>query len=288
MKNKSTMLAVLFILLQSVIYGYGDPISKEAYECISVYSLLTIRYWIAFGFLMLLFGKRVICQVKACAWWRLLLPSICIAASFIISNIAINMTSPTAVAFLKSTATIMTPLLALVAFRKKYSPKHIPILALLLVGLYLLCNPGEDLALGQGELLSLLSALLAAGSLVFAEDALNQVDALTITTIQSAASALLVTICAFVFEGGIQADGVNSFVAMTILYMALACTVGGYLLQNYALNTISASTVAIMQCTYPVMTAIFSYFILAERLSLEAIAGVVIILVCVIAENLIE
>lgn len=287
MKNHA-LTAVLFILLQSVIYGYGDAISKEAYEYISVYSLLTIRYWIAFGFLMLLFGKRVIRQVRNCVWWRLLLPSLCIAASFIISNIAINMTSPTSVAFLKSTTTIMTPILALVAFRKKYSLKHIPVLAVLLVGLYLLCNPGESFSLGQGELLALLSALLAAGSLVFAEDALNQIDVLTITTIQSAASAIMVTVCAFAFEGGVNTDSVDSFVAMAIIYMALACTVGGYLLQNYALNAISASTVAIMQCTYPVMTAVFAYFILAERLGLEAIIGVVIILICVIVENMIE
>ena len=37
-------LPFLFIFLQSVLYGLGDPISKSAYEVLPVYSLLTARY----------------------------------------------------------------------------------------------------------------------------------------------------------------------------------------------------------------------------------------------------
>ena len=41
-----------FIFLQSVLYGFGDPISKAAYEVLPVYSLLTARYAIALVFLV--------------------------------------------------------------------------------------------------------------------------------------------------------------------------------------------------------------------------------------------
>ena len=34
-------LPIGFILLQSLLYGFGDPISKSAYEVLPVYSLLT-------------------------------------------------------------------------------------------------------------------------------------------------------------------------------------------------------------------------------------------------------
>jgi len=40
------MTPVFLILLQD-IYSLGDPISKYAYESVPVYSLLTVRYWIA-------------------------------------------------------------------------------------------------------------------------------------------------------------------------------------------------------------------------------------------------
>ena len=42
-----------FILLQSALYGFGDPISKAAYEVVPLYSLLSARYLIALAFLVL-------------------------------------------------------------------------------------------------------------------------------------------------------------------------------------------------------------------------------------------
>ena len=124
-----------FILLQSILYGFGDPISKAAYETVPLYSLLSARYLIAFLFLALLFHKRIWQGLKACSVKDWLLPSLCIAGGYISTNVAIVLTTATATAFLRSLSTVMTPLLALVIFRRKFSPKHIPILLLVVVGL---------------------------------------------------------------------------------------------------------------------------------------------------------
>ena len=48
-------LPISFILLQSTFYGFGDPISKSAYEVLPVFSLLSVRYGIALIFLLLVF-----------------------------------------------------------------------------------------------------------------------------------------------------------------------------------------------------------------------------------------
>lgn len=286
--NRKTVTAISLILLQSLLLGFGDPISKNAYESISVYSLLTVRYWIAFGFIILIFGKRILKGLKTCDLKALILPSICIAATYLISNVAINLTSPTSVAFLRSTATVWTPVLALVVFRKHYSRKHVPILAVMMLGLYLLCCPEGSLKPGMGEICALLSAVMAAGSLVFAEDALEKADALTITAVQTLTSAVMASICAVTLEGGVDMHAAALGDWMTIVYLAVVCTVGGYMLQNSALNNISASSVALLQCTYPVMTAFFSFFILSERLAFTGIAGSVIIILCVVAENIVS
>lgn len=288
MKNKGTALAISFILLQSLLYGFGDPISKAAYYKVSVYSLLTARYWIATICLLLVFSRRIIKDLRSNDWKPLLLPSLCIAGSFLISNVAIGITSPTTVSFLRSTAVILTPLLALVVLRTKYSLKHVPILAVVMVGLYLLCNPGGAIKPGLGELLALISALFAAGSLVFAEDALEKLDAITITTFQSLTSAAMATICAFLFEGGVRLGNADANVWLTILYLAITCTLLGYVLQNFALKSLSSNAVALLQTTYPVMTAVFSFFILRERLGIKGIAGAIIIMACVIAENIVS
>lgn len=73
---------------------------------------------------------------------------------------------------------------------------------------------------------------------------------------------------------------------LVIFYLAIFCTLAGYLLQNFALGTISAATVSVIQCAYPVMTAIFSYFMIGERIGFAGIIGAVIIIACVVGENI--
>ena len=76
-------------------------------------------------------------------------------------------------------------------------------ISLVLVGLYLLCGLGGLSGFGLGEVFSLLSALLLAGALIFGEHALDRVDPVTLTTLQTAASALMALLCALAFVGSI-------------------------------------------------------------------------------------
>ena len=277
-----------FILLQSTLYGFGDPISKAAYETVPLYSLLSARYTIAFLFLALLFGKRIWRGLKACSVKDWLLPSLCISCAYIATNIAIVLTTATATAFLRSLSTVMTPLLALVIYRKKFSPKHIPVLLLVVVGLYLLCGRGGMNGFGLGEVAGLASALLMAGSLIFGEKALDKVDPVTLTTVQTAMSVILCTGAAFLLEGGIHLETAGTTEWIIIVYLAILCTVAGYLLQNAALQSISSRMVALLQCTGPVMTAFFSFLILGERLNFAGLLGAGILLACVAAETLMK
>lgn len=281
-------LPIAFILLQSTLYGFGDPISKAAYETVPLYSLLSARYTIALLFLVVLFGKRIWRGLRACSVKDWLLPSLCISCAYIATNIAIVLTTATATAFLRSLSTVMTPLLALVIYRKKFSPKHIPVLIFVVVGLYLLCGRGGMNGFGLGEVAGLASALLMAGSLIFGEKALDKVDPVTLTTVQTAMSVILCTAAAFLLEGGIHLEIAGTTEWIIIVYLAILCTVAGYLLQNAALQSISSRMVALLQCTGPVMTAFFSFLILGERLNFAGLLGAGILLACVAAETLMK
>ena len=256
--TRSKWLPCCFILLQDLLYGFGDPISKFAFDVMPVYSMLSLRYTMALAVLLLLFGKRIWNGLRQCSVkdWML--------------------------------ATVMTPLLALAAYRRTYRWQHLPIQCLVVVGLYLLCGLGGLSGFGLGEVLSLLSALLLAGSLVFGEHALERVDPITLSTLQAAASALIATVCAPLLDGGWHLERTTPIVWAIIAYMAIGCTLAGYLLQNAALTTLPSRTAALLQCACPVMTAVFSRFVLEERLSVAGIVGAVIILLCVIAETLME
>ena len=137
MKNSNAVIIpYCLVLLQGVLYGFGDPISKAAYEVMPVYSLLTVRYLIATCFLMLFFAKPVLRGLKESSVREWMLPSVCIAAG----NIALDLTAATTVAFLRSLLTVMTPILAFICYKKKYYWSHLPILVAVVIGMYLLCG----------------------------------------------------------------------------------------------------------------------------------------------------
>lgn len=287
-QSRSKWFPCFLILLQSLLYGFGDPISKFAFDVMPVYSLLVLRYSMALVVLLLLFGKRIWKGLKQCSVKDWILPTLCMAGAYVVNNIALDLTAATSVAFLRSLATVMTPLLALAAYRRTYRWQHIPIQCLVVVGLYLLCGLGGLSGFGLGEVLSLLSALLLAGSLVFGEHALERVDPITLSTLQVAASVLMAAICAPIFNGGLHLELTTPTIWAIITYMAIGCTLAGYLLQNAALTTLSSRTAALLQCACPVLTAVFSRFVLDERLSVAGGIGAVIILICVVAETLLE
>ena len=99
--------------------GLGTPCRNWPMRCCLFTPLLTFRYAIALAFLLLLFGRQVLRGLKACSVRDWLAPSLSIAGAYVAGNIALTLTAATSVAFLRSLSTVMTPLLALVFFRRR-------------------------------------------------------------------------------------------------------------------------------------------------------------------------
>jgi drug/metabolite transporter (DMT)-like permease len=287
-KSLSTFEAGMLIVLQSLVYGFGDPISKIAFEIVPVYSMMTVRYTIAFIFCAAVFGKRIVHTVKSVPVKAWLIPGLCIALSYVLNNIGLNMTEATSVAFLRSLAVVITPALAFIAYGKRYRWQHIAAQILVLPGMYLLCVRGGLSGFGVGEILALLAAALVAATLVFTGRFLDQVDPVSMTALQAGCSAVIAFAGSLLVEGGVHAGSATPKAWLIILYLAILCTFLGYLLQNLALTRISDREVALLQSLCPVMTALFSFILLGEKLSAAGIAGAVIIIVCISASALIK
>ena len=139
---------------------------------------------------------------------------------------------------------------------------------------------------GAGEIVTLAAAAFAAGALVFTKGYIETVDPVSLTALQAGCSAFLALCGSLVFEGGIHLERTTPTAWLIILYLAIACTFLGYLMQNLALTRISERSVALLQTLCPVMTAVFSFMLLGEKLSAAGMAGAAIILVCVAASVL--
>lgn len=57
----------LFIFIQSLIYGIGNPATKVAYKSITPLWLLAARFTLAFLLFLLLFGRRILPCIKKSA-----------------------------------------------------------------------------------------------------------------------------------------------------------------------------------------------------------------------------
>lgn len=269
------------IVLQSLIYGFGDPISKIAFEVTPLYTMLSVRYSIAFIAAFLLFRKSVMKTLKTVPVMAWLLPGLCMGLSYVLNNIALSLTEATSVAFLRSLSVVFTPLLAFVIYRQRYRIAIILIQIMVLPGMYLLCVRGGMSGFGAGEAVSLAAAVMSAGALVSSRRYLGEVDPAAMTTLMAGCSAALALAGSFLAEGGIHLETTTPKAWLIILYLGIACTLFGYLMQNLALTKISERSVALLQSLCPVLTAVFAFLLLGERLNASGLAGAALIILCV-------
>lgn len=286
MKN-SKYLFYLFILGQSVVYGFGNPMTKVAYESITPLWMLATRFSLAFVLMMMLFGKRIVSALKNHKI-RLWLPSaLCCCGAYISCNIALNLTSATNVGFIMSLPVIFAPLLAKIFLHGRYEFKRLPVQLAAIAGLFLLCCNGGFFSFGLGEGLALFEALCLAGFLVFGEKAMEEMDVMALTSLQVGLTAVVSVISAMFFDDFAVLGQVTATGWAIIAYLAITCTIVAYILQNVALRHLSSSTVSMLQCTQPILTAVASYILLGETLSGLGLAGAVIIVLCLIGDSVI-
>ena len=280
--------AEALIVLQSLVYGFGDPISKIAFEVTPVYTMMTVRYLIAFAVSFTVFHKRITRTVRTVPVKAWLIPGICISLHYILNNVALALTDATSVAFLRSLSIVITPAFAFLVYRTSYKWQHIVLQILVLPGMYLLCVRGGLSGAGTGEAVALVAAFMSAGALVFSKRYLDMVDPVSMTALMAGCSAGIALIGSLIFEGGIRLETTTPQAWAIIVYLAIACTFLGYLMQNLALTRISDRSVALIQSLCPVMTAVFSFFLLGETLSTAGMAGAGIIVAGVALASIIS
>lgn len=280
---------ILFILIQSLIYGFGNPLTKTAYETITPLWLIALRFTISTVLFIVVFRKQIFADtgwLKSAAW----LPSaLCCAGAYITCNIALNITTATNVGFIMSMPVLFAPLLQSLVLRRKYQIRKLPVQLVAIGGLFLLCCNGGLFAFGPGEALAVLDALCLAGVLVFTEKALgSNMNVFQITTAQMGVTMIISIILAFAFDNTNVIAGADVRAWLVIFYLAVVCTIGGYLLQNVAVTRLSSSAVAMLQCTQPILTAFASFLLLGETLTGTGLAGGGIIIAALIADSLIS
>lgn len=176
MINNSHNKYIIFILLQSFLYGLGNPLTKIAFASITPLWCLAFRFGLAFSLFAIFFATRLRKQLQALSASQYLPAGLCMASAYISCNLALEGTTATNVGFIMSLSVIFAPLLSIIVLQRPYKLSHLPIQLLVILGMYLLCSNGGTFSFNQGDLWALLTAVSVAGALVFGEKSLKATE----------------------------------------------------------------------------------------------------------------
>lgn len=276
------------IILQSVVYGLGNPLTKLAYESITPLWMLSTRFVFATLVLGIIWGRSIWTDLRRVPVRTWLLSSLFTAGSFVSCNYGLLYTSATNVGFIMSLPLVFAPVLSVFMLHRPYPWRHLPVQVLALIGLALLCSEGGRFSFGAGDGLVLITALCIAGVLVTSEAAMAAMHATSIAAVQAAVTGVICSLLALFFDDGAVLPGVEPAAWLVVLYLALTCTILAYVVQAIALARLSARVVSLLQCTQPIMTAVFSFLLLGERLGCIGLAGAALIIVSLAVDSMID
>jgi drug/metabolite transporter (DMT)-like permease len=279
MKKHVRLLAIAEALLLALILGSTLVVSRLALNVLGPFTLTAFRYFFAFLVLVPFMPHRNLFGRWTPRTWLLLL---LIGVSFyVVGNgaliVGLRFLSTTTDALLLN----LVPLLVLVAgvIWLKEMPTHLQLVGVVIgvLGGVLFFSPG----LSAGEPLGL--AIVTVGLLGNAAYGLlgralareGRVDTLSLTAIPLALGSLLLLPCALLIEG------VPPFVPQAwvlVVLLAVINTAVAYVLYNHTLKVLAAFEVSVILSINPLVTALWSWVLLGERLqSLQVLAMAVVI-----------
>lgn len=279
------MFYVTLILLECLIWGISNPLMKIGFTVLTPLFCQSVRFVLAFLLFMLFFRKRIFANMTRKHVVPYLIISAFTAGAFILGAFSLVYTTATNSGFLMSTVVIFTPFVSYLVLKSKVNKKNILPIAIVTVGLYLLCG-GGSFVFNLGDLFALLCAISSAGMLVFSSKYLQEMDPLTTSVMQAGFTGLYCIIFMLLFEDIPNVAEIPLMGWGVILFLAIGCTCLAYVFQNTALRHLSATYVSLAFCSEPIFTAIASYFMLGEQLSAKGFAGAALIMASIIMASL--
>ena len=201
------------------------------------------------------------------------------AAVLTLETFGVSGTTATNAGLIISLTVIFTPLLDNVWSRRPLPPPFFVATVVGVVGVALLVSSGGFRVPGWGDGLMLAAAAVRAVhvSLIGRLTADRPYSSLTLTTVQAAVGAVLLSVVAAPRLGRAVTELPPAAWAQ-LVYLALACTVFAFLAQTWAIRRTSASRASLLMGTEPVWAVAVGVALGGEHLTVAVIAGATLIL----------
>lgn len=271
----------LLMLITAIMWGSGFVGMAMGLEHWTVLQLMALRFTFAAILLALIFHKKLKMISKSVFWKGSILGAILFTA-FTLQTLGLEYTTPSKNAFLTAINVIVVPIIAYVIYKRRFDRFEITAAFIAIIGIGFL-SLQDSFTINVGDMLSILCAIAFAFDIFYTNVFVKKEDALALTIVQFFAASILSWI-GVVGLGELPTSASTEGI-LTVVYLAVFCTLVAYVCQNIGMQYADPTKSALILSTESIFGTLCSVLILNEILTGRMIFGCFLIfLAIVIAE----
>lgn len=274
--------AELMLFVVTIFWGSSYLFMKMGLGTLGEFNLIALRFGLAFILAALLFHKRLL-QVDARTLKYGALLGFLLLGVFTCITFGLKTTTTSNAGFLVALTVIFVPMIDVLVFRKKIAPPQAfgTILAIAGIGLLTL---NSSLRIQPGDFLCILSAVFYAVQILLTGKAVKTCDSLSIGILQLGFAGGYALVLSALFETPSLPSSMSGWVA--ILALGLFCSACGFILQPIAQKYTTPTRTGLIFSMEPVFAALFGYWFVGEKLSMQGYTGAALVLLGIVASEL--
>ena len=292
-EKKRELAGIAILLAAALIWGAAFTAQSIGAEHVPAFTFLAARSWIGAAVLLPLLRltdrrkKGAEGEPGSSATGRECLAAGAVCGFFLFAasaaqQIGIAYTTTAKSGFLTAMYVVIVPVIYTVIRRKSSLKIWISVL-LAVTGLYLLCMT-ESLALGRGDLYTLLCALLYSFQIICVSRFAKKIGAIRLTLLQFLFEAVFATVLSVLAEHPTK-EGLM-MAAWAILYTGVMSSGAGYTLQTIGQTRVNPAAASLAMSMESVFSAIVGWIILGQSLSGREILGCAVMFSAIVLAEL--
>lgn len=239
-------------------------------------------YRMFFGLLFiapyLVFTRRFTFPAKT-LWLPIILCGIIFATDIAVWNMSIHYSNATQATLLTNLSPVWVGVGAFLFLPDKPKPAFWIGTLIALAGMVVLIGPEAftEMRFDKGFLLAVFSGILYAAYMIISKSVLNKIDIVSFMTVSMAASSVYLLIVCIAL--GQPLWNFTPSVWSVFVINGLICQLLGWLTISYATQKMDANRVSLSLLSQALVTGIFAWLFINEKITLQMVAGGMIILV---------
>lgn len=267
--NKMQIKADIMMLIVTICWGSSYLFMKIGLDTIEGFTLIFLRFIIAFLFAGLVFYKRILRVNKQTVLYAAILGSVLFFA-FAFLAVGIKTTTASNAGFLVSLAVVFVPVISGLYTRQKPDTHLVIGVLTAFIGIGLL-TVSDSFQLSLGDLLCIVCALLYSFHIILTGKLTKEVDSIALGVLQLGFCAAWGFLFSFLFEKPQLPHTTEAWIA--VLALSIVCSALGFIIQTIAQQYTSPTHTGLIFSLEPIFSALFAFIFIGETLTTRGYIG---------------